>query len=78
MALNAWDEDKGTLKHWVHKDKLKQRVLLKASGVFKRYGGTSVPTVFWVDRNGIIVDAVDSLLGKADLEKRTKKLLAAQ
>lgn len=77
LAANAWDEDKGTLKHWVRKDKLKQRVLLQASGVFKRYRGTGVPAVFWINKEGIIVDAVDHLLGKAGLEKRTKKLLAS-
>lgn len=77
LAPNAWDEDKGTLKRWVRKEKMKQRVLLEGSSVLEAYGGSGVPTVFWIDKNGIIVDAAGQALGASALNKKTKKLLAS-
>lgn len=78
LAVNAWDEDGEIIKQYVEQNKYAQRVLLNGGETSDQYGipSRSVPTVFWIDRNGIIVD-VDPGSGDAvKLEELTEKLLA--
>ncbi len=77
LAPNAWDEEKNILKRYARKDKLKQRILLDGSALFDAYGGTSVPTVLFIDRNGVVVDVEVGFDGPDDLIKRTERLLAS-
>ena len=80
LAVNAWDEDKEILKQFVEQNKLNQRVLLEGGKTIEQYGvpdGT-LPTVFWIDRAGIVMD-VD--VGSGDvkkLESNTRKLVSGK
>lgn len=80
FAVNAWDEDKEILKQYVEQAKLSQRVLLNGGETCDRFSipNRSVPTVFWIDRAGIVVE-VDPGSGNAKtLENNTKKLVAGK
>ena len=75
LAVNGWDESKAVLQAFVKKDRLKQRVLLKGSGVAERYQIRIFPTNIWVDRNGNIVDSGS---GQRDLEAKTRRLVQSR
>lgn len=77
MAVNAWDEDAELIKAYFEQNKLTHRVLLNGGETSDKYGipSRTVPTVFWINREGVIVD-VDPGSGDAvQLEEKTKKLL---
>ena len=80
LAVNAWDEDKEILKQYVEQNKLNQRVLLEGGKTIERYGvpDGALPTVFWIDRAGVVMD-VD--VGSGDvkkLESNTRKLVSGK
>ena len=78
LAPNAWDEEKGLLKRYVKKEKLRQRVLLNAGSVFKAYGGRSVPTVLFIDQEGIVVEVeIGFDEGSGHLEEKVQSLLSS-
>lgn len=78
LAPNAWNEDKGMLKRYVRKEKLKQRILLDGAEVFEAYGGKSVPTVLFIDREGIVVDVeIGFDGGSKHLEEKAAALLSS-
>lgn len=55
LAVNAWDEDEGTVRRFVKSKHLTHTVLLMGERVFKtRYGGGGVPHAFLVDRKGVL------------------------
>ena len=78
LAVNAWDEDKDILTSYVTENKLKQRVLLNGSEVVTRFGvpDQRVPTLFWIDRGGVIVDVQVGSGGPEVLATKTKALLS--
>ncbi len=80
LAVNAWDEDKEILKQYVEQAKLKQRILLDGGETCDRYSipGRSVPTVFWIDRAGIVVDVDPGSGDVKKLERYTKKLVTGK
>ena len=78
LAVNAWDEDAELIKQYIEQNKYTHRVLLNGGEVSDRYGipSRSVPTVFWIDTAGIIVDVDPGSGDAAKLESLTEKLLA--
>ena len=79
LAVNAADEEAATLKRFVRKGKLKQRVLLKGGAVFVNdYFGESFPTSFWIDRKGVVVDLDVGTTGPGDLDRKTKRLVESK
>ncbi len=75
--MNTWDEEKDVLSEFAISEKLKQTILLNGREVAKgSYGVKGVPTVFWIDRTGVVVDMDDDFNGPDPLEQKTKKLLA--
>ena len=78
LAPNAWDEDKGMLRRYVKKEKLRQRVLVNAGSVFEAYGGRSVPTVLFIDEEGIVVDVeIGFDEGSKHLEEKVAALVSS-
>jgi len=75
LAVNAWDEPKKKVAQFVADKKLEHRVLLSGRKVSREYGVQGVPTTFWIDRKGVIVDAELGFHGAASLEKKTKRLV---
>lgn len=80
LAVNAWDEDKKILKQYVEQNKLNQRVLLNGSETCDRYTITncSIPTLFWIDRAGVVVDIDPGSGDVKTLENNTKKLVVGK
>lgn len=75
LAVNAWDEDKGTVSQYAKDTKLKQTFLLEGSGVKDAYGVGPIPTVFWIDRAGKVVDIEIGFESAAALRDRTVSLV---
>lgn len=75
LAVNSWDEPKQDVARFVKDQQLKQHVLLDGSGVAAQYGVTSVPTVFWINKDGVIVDLEIGFGGAEELKSRTTKLM---
>jgi len=78
LAPNAWDEDRGVLKRYAQKENLKQRILLEAGEVFRAYGAKSVPTVLFIDKEGIVVDVeIGFDHGPRQLKETVQKLISS-
>ncbi len=75
LAVNAWDEPKKKVAKFVADKKLKHRVLLSGGKVSREYGVRGIPTTFWINRQGVIVDAELGFHGAASIEKKTEHLV---
>ncbi len=77
LAVNAWDEPRDKVAGFVKEHQLKQRILMDGNQVASRYGLKGVPILYWIDRQGIVVDVELGFHGPDSLEKKTNRLLAA-
>jgi len=77
LAANAWDETPEELSGFVKKHNLKQRILLNASEVAKRYHVNGVPTTLWIDREGTVVATELGFKSASKLEEKTALILPA-
>jgi len=75
LGVNAWDEPKEEVSRFAKENQLKHKILLDGSGVKAQYGVESIPTVFWIDREGFIRDIELGFGGAEDLKQRTERLL---
>ncbi len=75
--MNAWDEARPDISQFVRDGNLKQRVLLNGREVGKSYGIIGVPTLLWIDRAGVVVDAEIGFDGPESVEAKTRQLLAS-
>ena len=56
MAVNAYDEPRGVVEHFMKREGLKHPMLLQGGSVARDvYNVTSFPTSFWIDAEGYIV-----------------------
>lgn len=78
LAVNAWDEPRKQIQRFVTEKQLRQRVLLDGGTVFEEYGGRGVPTTYWIDRQGIIVNAAVGYTSKPTLMRKTDDLVASE
>ena len=54
-------------------------MLLDGSAVAKEYGVFSIPTVFWINREGVMIDVDLGFNGDSNkLEVKAKKLLGSR
>ena len=75
LAVNAWDETAQTVSGFARDNNLQHTILLDGSDVADRYGVTSLPTTFWIDRQGRIADAAVGYDGPRELERATKAVV---
>ncbi len=75
LAVNAWDEPKKKVAAFVKKNKLKQTILLDGASVGEKYIFDGIPTVFFIDREGIVRDVESGFGGEASLHRKTKSLM---
>ena len=75
LAVNVWDEPPREVARFVEEQKLKQRVLLYGQEVEARYAAPAVPTLFWIDRTGVIMDVEVGYGGVKELVRKTKHLV---
>jgi cytochrome c biogenesis protein CcmG/thiol:disulfide interchange protein DsbE len=69
-------EDKRQIARFVQQEKIDYPVLIDADSISQSYGGLdSLPTSFYVDRNGVIVAAQLGLTSKEEIEANIKKTL---
>ncbi len=77
LAVNQWDESKEEVTKFVAQRKLQQRVLLNGGAVgTDLYHVEGVPTCFWIDRSGVVIDSLVDFDGPGPLERKTKELIA--
>ena len=75
LAANAWDEDKAKVAEFVEKRGLKQRVLLNGNSVAGDYEVKGLPTVLWINGEGVIVDAQMGFDDAGSLNQKTIRLM---
>ncbi len=75
LGVNAWDEPKSRIRRFVKKNKLKHRILLDGSAVADQYGVSSVPTLIFINKDGVMVDAELGFHGVGPLLNKTRLLL---
>jgi cytochrome c biogenesis protein CcmG/thiol:disulfide interchange protein DsbE len=69
-------EDKRQIARFVQQEKIPYPVLIDADSISQPYGGLdSLPTSFYVNRNGIVVAAQLGLTSKDEIEANIKKAL---
>ncbi|MFZ1085157.1 MAG: TlpA disulfide reductase family protein [Terracidiphilus sp.] len=69
-------EDKRQIARFVQQEKIDYPVLIDADSISQPYGGLdSLPTSFYVDRNGVVVAAQLGLTSKDEIEANIKKAL---
>jgi cytochrome c biogenesis protein CcmG/thiol:disulfide interchange protein DsbE len=69
-------DEKKQIARFVQQEKIDYPVLIDADSISQPYGGLdSLPTSFFVDRNGIVVAAQLGLTSKAEIEANIKKAL---
>ncbi len=77
LAVNAWNEPKADLAKFVAAQKLKQRVLLNGGNAAKAFKVKAVPTAFWIDRDGVIMDSEVGFGGPESLKQKNDLLIAS-
>ncbi len=75
LAVNTWDEPREALAGFAREHSLRQTILLDGSEVDKSLGGVGVPTVLWIDKEGIVRDVLWGAGSETVLQRKTKKLL---
>lgn len=77
LSINQWDESREEVAKFVAEKKLTHRVLLNGGSVgAELYRIEGVPTCFWVDRSGMVVDSLLDFEGPGVLDQKTKATLA--
>ena len=77
LGVNAWDEPKSQIRRFVKKHKLKHRILLDGSAVADQYGISSVPTLIFINKDGVMIDGELGFHGAGPLFDKTRSLLRA-
>jgi len=75
LGVNSWNESEATVAKIAGDERLKHRILLYGGEAARRYKISSIPATFWIDREGMIVDAVYGFHGAEALEAKTRKLI---
>lgn len=74
--MDAWEEEKELVSTFAKEKKLNHRILFDGVDVAKKaYHLQGIPVVYWIDRNGLIVDMHFDFDGPGPLQQKTKKLL---
>ena len=75
----GWTKDKAAIAKFVREEKMPYPVLINGDSLSKPYGGLdSMPTSFYVDRNGSVVAVQMGLTSKDDMEANIRKALGAR
>jgi cytochrome c biogenesis protein CcmG/thiol:disulfide interchange protein DsbE len=73
----GWAKDKAAIAKFVDQEKVPYPVLINGDSLSQAYGGLdSMPTSFFIDRKGTVVNAEMGLTSEADIEGNIKKALA--
>jgi len=76
LGINAWNEPKDDVARFVREHQLKHRILLDGKPVAKElYGVKGIPTVLFIDKEGVVVDVEVDFSSPEHLEARVKKLV---
>jgi thiol-disulfide isomerase/thioredoxin len=74
--MAAWAKDKAAIAKSVQQMKMPYPVLINGDSISTQYGGLDeLPTSFFLDKSGIVIDAQQGLTSKADLEAKIKTAL---
>lgn len=75
LGINAWNESQDTVARFARDGDLKHTLLLDGGATAGLYKVSGVPQTFWINGDGIIVDAESGFSGAAGLNDRTRKLV---
>ena len=76
LAINADNDGRSKIREYVKEEGLQQKMLLRGDGVgFQQYHIKRMPTVYFVDRRGILVSRSPGFQDFTDLEKALKSVL---
>ncbi len=76
LGINADNDSEATGRGFVRKGGLKQRMLLRGDGVgFGQYHMKAMPSVYFIDRSGKVVDREVGFRNKNQIERTLNKLL---
>jgi thioredoxin-related protein len=76
LAINADNDGPSKIREYVKEESLQQKMLLRGDGVgFQQYHIKRMPTVYFVDRKGVLVSRSPGYQDFADLEKSLKSTL---
>ena len=76
LAINADNDGRSKIREYVKEEGLQQKMLLRGDGVgFQQYHIKRMPTVYFVDRKGVLVSRSPGYQDFADLEKYLKSTL---
>ena len=81
VAVNAWNEPAATVRDFVERSALKQRILLMGQNVARtKYSVRAYPTAFWIDHRGVVVEREVGFLPTSvpEMERRIEQLLVAR
>jgi len=72
----GWAKDKAAIAKFVKEEKMPYPVLINGDSISKPYGGIdAMPTSFYVDRSGNVVNVQLGLTSKDDMEANIRKTL---
>ncbi len=76
LAINADNDGPSKIREYVKEEGLQQKMLLRGDGVgFQQYHIKRMPTVYFVDRKGVLVSRSPGYQDFAELEKSLKSTL---
>ncbi len=76
LAVNAWNEEKGTIAKFAAEKGLKQRILLNGQKASLKFKVNSLPTTLWIGRDGMIKDAEIGFDSEDSLRKKTEAIIS--
>ena len=79
LGINADNDSEATVRGFVRKKGLKQRMLLRGDGVgFGQYHMKAMPSVYFIDRSGKVVDREVGFRNQSQIEKTLEKVLGRE
>lgn len=78
LAVGVWKEPNDRIEKFAAAKNLTQRFLVQGAPVGKKYNVQSIPITFFIDRDGKLVDIEEGFDGPAELEAKTRKLVAGK
>ena len=79
LAINADNDGRGRIREFVAENDLQQRMLLRGDGVgFQQYHLKAMPSVYFIDRSGKVVDREVGFRNQSQIEKTLEKVLGRE
>ncbi len=79
VGVNMDDGDRKDVEKFVAENSINYPVLLGKENVAEEYGGIDyLPTTFYIDRSGVVIDRVFGQPERAEIEQNVKRAIASK